>query len=564
MNLEEKHSRQPAIDCLHCIERLKSELLVDVSHEFRTPLTLVLGPLEDLENGVHGLLGRRATRQVALARRNAGRVLELVDQLLDAARVDAGAMKLRARRVELRSILRQVVERFAAGAERRGVDLDLAGGEPLELWIDPDHLEKVFANLIVNALKFTPSGGAVRLSVDPPEKGSVTVRVADDGEGIDADQLPHIFRRFYRGGRDTSRVAGTGLGLALARDLVKLHGGSLTAQSAPGDGSTFSVRLPLGRDHLATEQVIEEAQARVLEWPQAAPAAKPAPAEAGDGAEVETGDGEHAAETGTDRPLVLVVDDHRGMRAYIRRQLATHYRVVEAAGGAEALALAREQLPDLVVSDVRMPGMNGYQLCREIKRDPELDFAPVILLSALDSAAGRLHGLEDGADDYLTKPFQTAELRARIDNLIASRRRLLDRFGEATRPAVSSSLPLASGVIPGVEDLTFLDDVRRATEELLGDENLTVDVLAGRLAIDRSHLYRRLRELTGLTPSTMIRELRLERAAALIAEDAGTVSEISWQVGFKDLSHFGKRFRARYRVTPSAYRSATYRPESAT
>ncbi len=551
MEPQEDDAQQRAIKCQHCIERLKSELLVNISHEFRTPLTLVLGPLQDLEDGVHGLLGRQASRQVALARRNAGRVLELVDQLLDAARVDAGAMKVNARRGELGSFLRRLAERYEIDAERRSIEFIVSGPDAeVELWFDPDQLEKVFTNLVANAFKFTHRGGTVRLRVEAPTDGSVTVRVIDDGPGIAIDQLPHVFRRFYRGGNPGSslQAPGTGLGLALARDLAELHGGSLSAESTAGEGSTFSVRLRLGRNHFAAEQVVEETQARLLEWPKPAGERSPAPARE---SAAEAGE---PAPTADNRPLVLLVDDHRGMRAYIHRQLAGDYRVAEARDGAEALALARELLPDLVVSDVRMPGMSGFQLCQEIKADPELDFVPVILLTAHQSPSGRLAGLEDGADDYLTKPFQAAELCARIDNLIASRRRLLKRFESSTEVAADPSLPLASGVIPCIEDLTFLDDVRQVTEELMGEEDFTVDRLAARLAIDRTHLYRRLRELTGLTPSAMIRELRLKKAATLIAAGGGTVSEVAWKVGFKDVSHFSKRFRARFRVPPSAYR----------
>ncbi len=553
MEWNDSEARQQKISCQHCIERLRSELLINISHEFRTPLTLVLGPLQDLEDGVHGFLGRRASRQVELARRNATRVLELVDQLLDAARVDAGAMKVLARRFDLGRFLGRLIERYESEAERRRISLEILAPEAsVELWFDPDQLDKVFSNLISNAFKFTAPGGSVRLSIEEPEDGSVMVRVIDDGTGIAADELPHVFRRFYRGRQSGTSVGGTGLGLALARDLVELHGGSLSAESTTGEGSTFSVKLRLGRDHLVAEQVVEETQARLLQWPSEVP-----PLE-----DLEVTEPSPVVED-ADRPLVLIVDDHRGMRAYIRKQLVEHYRVAEATDGSEAWALAREQLPDLVISDGRMPGMSGFQLCREIKRDPELDFVPVILLTVDGTSASRLAGLEDGADDYLTKPFEARELRARIDNLIASRQRLLKRFGSSSE-AKAPGLPLASGVHPGLEDLTFLDDVRRATEELLSDEDLTVDVLASRLAIDRSHLYRRLRALTGLTPSAMIRELRLEKAAALLAAGTDTVSEVAWQVGFKDVSHFSKRFRARYRVTPSAYSSATQRPEAAT
>ncbi len=535
-------------DCDHCIERLKSELLVDISHEFRTPLTLVLGPLQDLENGVFGIVGRQKLRQIALARRNAQRVLDLVDQLLDAARLDAGAVELHAGRGDLADFLRLVVERFRPQAAHRGTDLCYAAPPaPVDLWFDPIQLDKVFSNLINNALKYTPGGGRVEVRLEAPAADgpeAVEVRVTDDGPGIAADRLPRVFDRFARD-ENQPYTSGTGLGLSLARSLAELHGGTLGARSVEGEGSTFIVRLPAGHDHLDAAQLVEQPATGRPVVAVAAAAAPPEPAAA-----AEAG----PAAAAPDAPLVLVVDDHAAIRDYLRRHLAGRYRIEEAATGEEALERARELLPDLVVSDVLMPGMDGYQLCREIKRDPELDFVPVILLSAKAASESRVKGLREGADDYLTKPFDAAELAARADNLIASRRRLLERFGGGEAGRVPDGLPLAPRVHATAEDEAFLARTRQAIGDHLGDEGYRVDALADALAMDRSTLFRRLRELTGLTPSRLIFELRMDEAARLL-RGGEAVSEVSWRVGFKDVSHFARRFRSRYRVKPSAFRA---------
>ncbi|MEE8525313.1 MAG: DNA-binding response regulator, partial [Thermoanaerobaculia bacterium] len=235
-------------------------------------------------------------------------------------------------------------------------------------------------------------------------------------------------------------------------------------------------------------------------------------------------------------PLVLLVDDDPVMLAFLREHLETGYRLAEASGGAEALHRARELLPDLIVSDVMMPGMDGYAFCHQLKQDPELDFIPLILLTAKVSSESKVAGFQEGADGWLTKPVELAELRARIDNLIASRRRLLERFERSAETPAATGLPIAEGVCIDAEGRSFLERVKQLLAEHLGDQDFSVDALAHGLAMDRTYLFRRLRELTGFTPSALIRELRLATAARCLAAGKETVSEIAWSVGFKDVS----------------------------
>jgi signal transduction histidine kinase/ligand-binding sensor domain-containing protein/CheY-like chemotaxis protein len=525
------------------LDRARSRFFANVSHEFRTPLTLTLGPLDDLQAGFHGPLAPPMADQVGLARRNAGRVLELIDQLLEVARLEAGSTPLRARRVELGSFVARLGEAFAPLAERRSVALGIVVPEaPLTVFADPPHLETVLANLLANAFKFTGSGGTVLLTLETGD-GVARITVRDDGPGITATDLPHIFDRFYRGNEATGRQQpGTGVGLALARELVALHGGTLEVASEEGCGSTFTVSLLLGRDHLAPEQVVDDGPPG--DWSPRLPL----PTTAAE--ELPAGDAPDSAPEGVpeDVTTVLVVEDNAELRAFIRMHLQGRFRVVDAVDGLQGLELARRLLPDLVLSDVMMPGLDGYGLCRALKEDPETDFIPVILLTARAASEDRLAGLRQAADAYLTKPFQVEELTTQIDNLIALRRRLRERFaGKVVR---MHPLPVAVTS----SDAKFLEQVRAGIEMHMAEEDFSVEELARLVAHSRGHLHRRLKELTDESPSDLLRRMRLERAAQLLEAGAGSVSEIAYGVGFKSVAHFSNRFQDHFGVRPSAYR----------
>ena len=522
------------------LDQMRSQFFANVSHELRTPLSLTLGPLEDALEGRFGPVGPELAGQLEVASRNARRLLGLVDQLLDIARLDAGGLRLRMRPVDLGSFVRHRVESFLPLAERRTIELSLeTPRERVEVWLDRVQIEKVLDNLLGNALKFTPRGGRVQVVVSPrPDR--VEIRVRDNGPGIPAGQLERIFERFYQVEATTRRRwPGAGIGLSLARELVELHRGSIAAESVEGEGACFVVTLLRGRAHVSPEMEEsgpEDEQRYSGERPvfvlddtlDLPPAENPAASD--------------------DRTTVLVVDDNAEMRAYVRRHLEPHSRVAEAADGAQGLEEARRLTPDLVVSDIMMPGLDGNALFRAMREDPELDFVPVVLLTAKASAESRIQGLRDGVDDYLVKPFNPRELKARVDNLIASRRRLKERLdGIPPRPLRATEV----AVIPA--DEAFLARVQAVVEERLGDTDLSVEGLAEALRCDRSYLLRKLRALTGETPSGLIRSLRLQRAEQLLRAGAGTVSEIAGTVGFKSVAHFSNAFQERYGERPSAF-----------
>ena len=536
------------------LDDLKSQFFANVSHEFRTPLTLTIGPLDDLQAGLYGPLSAPMAAQVDLARRNARRVLDLINQILDVARLETGRTPLRARPLDLGAFVEAVAQPFRALAARKAMTFEVnLAAAPVEVFADPLQLEKVVANLLSNAFKFTPEGGTIRMSVSS-EGGTARVAVRDSGPGIPAADLPHIFDRFYQVNETAQTQLGTGIGLALAKEVVDLHGGTLTVESEEGFGSTFTVTLPLGRAHLAPDQIDEAAEP----W---APDATLSVAEPDDGVPESVGEDLNA-----DVTTVLVVEDHPEVRAYVRRHLeatpegSPTYRVLEAADGEAGLVLAKARLPDLILSDVMMPKLDGLGLCRALKADPETDFIPVILLTAKAAPEDKLEGLGEHADDYLTKPFDPAELRARIANLIAVRTRLRERFrqeGMALVLGEDAAAPMrlpAPAAVTSADD-AFLERVREAVEAHLSDETFSVERLAEAAGVSRGHLHRQLKALVGQTPTDLIRMMRLARAAHLLAGRAGTVSEIAYAVGFKSVGHFSDSFVQAYGCRPSAYAS---------
>jgi signal transduction histidine kinase/DNA-binding response OmpR family regulator len=552
------------------LDESKSRFFANVSHEFRTPLTLMLGPLEDLRTGLHGTIPSNVDREITLALRNARRLLHLVDQLLDVARLEDNRVRVRARRGDVVSFLRGLLVAFSPLADRKRIAVRFEAPEdPCIAYYDPDLMEQVIANLLTNAFKYTPDGGVVRISMratvplaghpdfaDMPE-GNVTLEVKDSGPGIPADDLPCVFERFYRVDATQEAHPGAGIGLSLARELVELHGGRIEVESEEGFGAAFTVTLPLGKTHLATSQLAEGDARGGPSVPT--PAGTPTHIERAllDDDLADSRVEQEDPVLDDDRPTVVVIDDNAELRAYIRKHLGAVYRVIEAATGSDGLRVARDIVPDCVISDIMMPGLDGRALCRAVRSDPDLDFVPVILLTARAGREDKLEGLAEGADDYLAKPFDVAELVARVQNLITSRERLRRHspVGAELHPA---PIEVASS------DEVFLERVRKALEHHLDDTDFGVDAFARVVGQSRSQLYRRLQELLGESPSDVIQRFRLERSAGLLAGKAGTVSEIAYGVGFKSVSHFCRRFRARYGMSPAGYADAASRGEART
>lgn len=543
----EKETVAAQADALRSLDEAKSRLFANVSHEFRTPLTLIIGPLEDVQSGMHGAVPRAVARSVQTAVRNGRRLLHLVNQLLDVARLEEGRLDVDLQPTDMTTFVERAARAFVPLAERQSIDFVVdTPASAIHGRIDPEQFEKVLANLLGNAFKFTPEGGRIAVALRPDlESSQLVLTVADDGPGIAPEHLPHLFERFYQADSSATRHrSGTGIGLALVQSLIELHEGTIDVESEIGEGTTFTVRLPRESDDAGVSYAADSPpdfsnRAGGDDLPAFVVDAVGLPhAEVSDTA---TPDGADDAE----KPRLLIVDDNAEIRTYVRRHLSARFRVLEASDGAEALALARETLPDLIVSDVMMPNLDGFGLVRALRADPDLDFLPVILLTARASAESKLEGLGIGADDYLTKPFDVRELSVRVNNLIAKQQRLKMRFAaEAPPPPADSEA--------GEED-AFVREVRAAIEVRLSDENFGVEALAEALGLGRTTLYRRFGEAFGGTPMDLVWSTRLERAATLLREHEGTVGEVAYAVGFKTVAHFCNRFRETYGCTPAAY-----------
>jgi signal transduction histidine kinase/DNA-binding response OmpR family regulator/ligand-binding sensor domain-containing protein len=552
------------------LDDAKSRFFANVSHEFRTPLTLILGSVQDLRDRVRRHLSEADAEQLGIIEQNAQRLLRLVDQILGIARMDAGTYRLDARPLDLHTEVARIARTFEPLAEREGLDMTVeadADAPPPDAaapYVDREALEHVVGNLLSNAIKFTPEGGTITVSV-AAEADAVALTVADTGPGIPAAEREAIFDRFAQAGAmsDSGMRAeeGAGIGLAFVQDLVDLHGGTISVQSEEGDGATFTVRFQRGCSHLPDEHRAEpEAPA-----PDATPenASLPGePARAPDDAADEPTASEAPAPTGDgaadpDAPLpavasqkrILVVEDNTDVRQYVRSILTPAFEVVEARNGREGLEKAREALPDVILADVMMPEMDGHEMTRRLKADPETKAIPVIMVTARAGTGDEVEGLKVGANDYITKPFDATVLRQRVSGVVVLQERLRERL------RAEEALPEDSPAEADATDARRSEveqEARRVIREHLAEPDFDASALASAMAMSRSSLYRTFGDETDTTPSALITEVRMERAKDLLRNGEGTVTQVAYAVGFDQLSSFSRAFREYAGHPPSA------------
>lgn len=528
------------------IDQLKTNFFTNIAHEFRTPLTLLMGPAEQIMDDSR----EPSTRKMAkLIHRNTRHLLKLVNQLLDISRLDAGMEKLQPVKGDFIAFLKGLTMSFESLAEQKNIRLEFHPEEgTLFMNFDHDRLEKVFSNLLSNAFKFSDPGGCVSVSVEETVNADGTgrkmlqVKVKDSGVGIPEDQLAAVFDRFYRG---HLHAGGTGIGLALARELVALHDGSIAVESKTGEGSVFTVQLPVDRtfkpaeapagvrkdlrtgqsagDHNPNEQV-EAIVSENVKTP-------PVPGDPGSG------------------EIVLVIEDNADVRQFIARTLQKQFTVLQAAHGEAGVRMAIAHVPDLVISDVMMPGMDGYEACRKIKSNEKTSHIPVVLLTAKAGMDSKLEGLETGADDYLSKPFHGRELLTRVKNLIDTRKALWAKYSSDTAEGIEQA-----SVAGHSQESAFLRKAREAVMSHLDNEDFGVQELSEHLAMSRTQLHRKLKALTSGSASQFVRGIRLQKGKEMLASGDYNVAEVAYRVGFNSPSYFASCFMEQYGYAPSEMR----------
>ena len=511
--LETKHLKE--------INEVKGRLFTNITHEFRTPLTVIKG-MADLIRTQPEQWTETGTQKI---KTNSNILLRMVNQMLGMAKIDAGAMTVNLVCRDINKYLSYVVELFESEAIRKNIDLKFkSDSSPFEMDFDADKLMHIISNLVSNALKFTPEGGCVEVTSGVREKGKLfSISVKDTGIGIEKEHLGHLFERFYQAESGTLST-GIGLGLAFTREMADLMKGSIYVESTPGKGTEFTVNLPVTRDAPTTD--IHETF-----HPQHTPE-EPDYTDTGGPAEA---------------PLLLIVEDNSDVVQYLHAILKAEYRIEVTGNGKAGVEKALEFMPDIILSDVMMPVMDGITLLERVKNDIRTSHIPVVLLTAKADIESRLAGLERGADAYLAKPFDERELHIQLRNLVDLRKKLYDRY------ASPEKIPETSDKFLKKED-EFIKKVKQVMEANLIDDEFGVSHLCSELAVSRAQLYRKFKSLSNKTILDYFKSLRLYKARELFLNTDLNVTEVTFSVGFKSLAYFSREFTREFGVSPSEFR----------
>ncbi len=529
---------------LHELDMLKLRLFTNISHEIRTPLTLILGPLEKL-------ISKRVPEEeipshLALVYRNTKQLDRLINQLLDFRKLESGNLKLELMQDDMVRLVSVVVQSFQELAKEKQITLEFHTlKKKLAAIFDPYKVETIINNLISNALKYTGEGGiiSVHLSLvfapddedslnNQPEKQYIEISVKDTGKGISEINIDKIFTRFFR--VDTkNESSGTGIGLALVKELVKLHKGNITVLSKPGKGSKFTLHLPYeteisGEVSAASEKILPESS---------------------DETDISNQTSELAEESNAQ--IMLIVEDNPDVRYFIRSNFDSVYKIYEAKNGQEGWDLAIKIIPDVIISDILMPDVDGYEFCKRIKKDERTSHIPVLLLTALHSKEHEIEGLSCGADDYITKPFDISILQTKVENILQARRSLKEKY-------TTEMILKPSNVVISSPDERFLRKAIEVVEKNISNADLDIEHFATEMSVSRMQLYRKFNALTNMTVKEFVRSIRLKRAAQLLLEKKMNITEIAYAVGFKDLSHFRKCFHHEFGMSASEYITQHY------
>jgi len=528
------------------IENMKSRFFANLSHEFRTPLMLIKGPSEQLLNDINS----NRFEQYKLIHRNSEKLQNLIDQLLELSQLESSSIPVKAKKENIIPSLRGLFFSFAAYAEQKNIKINFSSDrEKIMVWFDRDKLDKIFNNLLSNAFKFTLDGGIISVDVKSIFVNNLEylqIFVKDTGIGIPKDKIEKIFDRFFQVD-DSSRRAygGSGIGLALVRELVDLHKWKISADSEIGKGTGFKLEIPLNDFYLNENEKFEKSSA--VDLPENGnkeitgnnPLVK-------EKLKIEKKNNVHFAEQSENIPSILIVEDSEDVRIYISELLKDNYTILLSENGQKGLESAFENLPDIIISDVMMPEMDGIEFCKRIKSDWRTSHIPVILLTAKASAESKIEGLETGADDYVTKPFNFRELYVRIKNLLEQRSSLKEKFGKDVKF-------IPENITPNKADQEFLNNAINIVEKYIGDSAFDSDNFANQIFLSRSQLHRKIIAITGQSTGEFIRTIRLKKAAGMIMEKKLSVTQIALEVGFNSPSHFTKAFKQIFDCLPSEF-----------
>ena len=537
-------SEQQEAQRLKELDHFKSRLYTNLTHEFRTPLTVILGIAEELAEGswqemVSNAEKQRLKESLGLVQRNGRSLLRLINQLLDLSKLENNAFTLNIEQGDIVSYLRYITQSFQTFTNSANLSLQFFTTlENLIMTFDPQQIQHIMTNLLSNAVKFTPSGGEIHVRLSK-EENTLKIEVKDNGIGIAEKDLPHIFDRFYQADNTaTQSGSGTGIGLAHTQELAKLMGGNISVKSTLGKGTRFVVSLPV--EEKGERPAVESGQWAVgsdqLSRPYISSHTQP------------TTNNQQPA---TDFPSLLIIEDNADVVFYLKSCLADKYQLDIAYNGRIGIEKALEHIPDLIISDVMMPEKDGYEVCNTLKNDERTSHIPIILLTAKADNASKIVGLKRGADVYLSKPFHKQELLVRLEMLIERQKRLIAYFFKIfTSDTTTQSVEVLKEEAIAVENI-FIQKVQKIVAENYTDEHFALPQLCEAVSMSRSQLYRKIKALTGISPSAFIRTYRLQQAKLLLETEDLTVSEVAWKVGFKDRAHFSKAFQEKFGFWPS-------------
>ncbi|WP_289055581.1 hybrid sensor histidine kinase/response regulator transcription factor [Carboxylicivirga marina] len=512
------------------LHQMKIRFFTNISHEFRTPLTLIAGPLQEMLDH-DSTLSTASKSQLELMKNNTDRLLRLINQLMDFRKVTQGNMHLSIRERNINSFIKRIAESFQGIADQKQIHFDChIDSKPLLVWFDSEKLETIIFNLLSNAFKYTPADGHIKIELIVKKDKQLQLQVSDTGSGVPDEDKEKIFERFFQSEHNQSiGGAGTGVGLSLVKELVEMHKGQIRIEDNAPNGAIFHVDFSGNKKHFNADEIIEEQSTEQNVSSN----------------DVDTQISQEILTESGDKPKVLIVEDQMDLRNHLSQILQVHYRVDEAANGVEGLEKASSSLPDIIISDVMMPEMDGFTFCDKLRTNVITSHIPIIMLTALDNVDSKREGLESGADAYVVKPFDKQLLVTQIQNLLSNRQLLKSRFKE--------QWDFVEEIATTSTDQQFVNRAIQTVEENMSDAAFNVSELVKKMNVSRTLLHMKLRELTGQSTSEFIRTIRLKQAAKLLKQGELNVSEVTYQVGFNDPKYFSKSFKSLFGVTPTIF-----------